>query len=269
LVQGEITRALNNNTIINGNPDSNITIQSPENLTYNKNNVSLTFTIETSITQAAHSGGFGPIFIYGVALDYDTTNVINQVINNEYRINEFPDNVLTSLTSLGNNLYAGNATLNDLQQGRNNVTVWEAEYFDMLSYAYYTAAIFSTVSFNVDSIPPNVKVLSPETTVYFTSDVPLDFTVNKTFSQVAYSLDGHDNITTAGNTTLTSLSNGAHNVTVYVTDEAGNVGVSQTVTFTIERSLSFPTVALMAIISTIIVCISIGLVLRRIKRKPQ
>ena len=58
-VQGETS---NNNTIINENPDANIVIQSPENLTYNKNNVSLSFTIETNITQAAH-GGFGPIFV--------------------------------------------------------------------------------------------------------------------------------------------------------------------------------------------------------------
>jgi len=264
IVQGETS---NSGTIVNGNPEANIIIQSPENLTYNKNNISLAFTIETSIPQAAHGSGFGPIFVYGVALDHDTSNVVNQVVSNVWGINKFPDNVLTSLTSLGNNLYAGNATLNDLSQGHHNVTVWEAAYFDMLSYTYYTGAIFSTVSFNIDSIPPHITILSPETKVYHTSDVPMDFTVNKTFSQITYSLDGHENITAVGNTTLARLSNGAHNVTVYATDLAGNIGASQTVTFTIS---TFPTTTVIVVSGTVAaVIIAVGLLVYFRRYKPK
>ena len=62
----------------------------------------------------------------------------------------------------------------------------------------------------------------------------MNFTVNKTTSQISYSLDGQQNITTTGNMTLTGLSNGLHNVTVYATDEAGNVGASQTINFTVS-----------------------------------
>ena len=259
IAQGQTS---NSTTIVNGNPDANIVIQSPDNLTYNKNNVSLSFTIETNITQAAH-GGFGPIFIYGVALDYNTSDVVNQVVSNVYGINEFPDNVLTSLTSLGNNLYAGNATLNNLSQGHHNVTVWDAVYFDMLSYTYYTAAIFSTVSFNIDSIPPSISILSPETKSYSTSNVPLDFTVNKTVSQISFSLDGHQNITIAGNKTMTGLSNGAHNVTVYVTDGAGNVGASETINFTIA---TFPTLTVAAVSGAVAIVVA-GMLVYRKKRK--
>ena len=39
----------NSNTIVNGSPDANITIQSPENMTYNVNNVTLAFTIECDV----------------------------------------------------------------------------------------------------------------------------------------------------------------------------------------------------------------------------
>ena len=201
---------------------------------------------------------------YGVALDYNTSDVVNQVVSNVYGINEFPDNVLTSLTSLGNNLYAGNATLNDLSQGNHTVTVWDAVYFDMLSYTYYTASIFSTVSFNIDSIPPSISILSPETKSYSTYNVPLNFTINKTVSQISYSLDGHQNITTTGNMTLTGLSNGAHNITVYATDDAGNVGSSQTINFSIA---AFPILTVAAVSGAIAILVAAAglLVYRRSK----
>ena len=67
--------------------------------------------------------------------------------------------------------------------------------------------------------------------IYFSSDVPLTLTVNEPVSQVTYSLDGQRNVTTAGNTTLTNLPYGEHNVTVYTTDKAGNVGASGTIHF--------------------------------------
>ena len=48
-------------------------------------------------------------------------------------------------------------------------------------------------------------------------------------------MDGQENVTVAGNTTLTNLSFGEHNVTVYATDEVGNTGASETVIFIIEK----------------------------------
>jgi len=264
MAQGQTS---NSNTIVNGSPDANITIQSPENLTYNKNNISLAFTIETSTPRGAiNVSGWGPTFIYGVALDYNISNVVSQVVNNVYQTNEFPDNVLASLTSIQNNLYAGNATLKGLSQGYHNITVWEAVYWGMISYSYYQASIFSTVSFNIDSIPPHITILSPETKVYHTSNVPLDFTVNKAVSQISYSLDGHQNITTEGNITLTRLANGLHKVTIYATDAYGNMGASQTVSFTVSKPESFPTSVVIAVI-LVAAAISVSLLIYRRHRK--
>jgi predicted membrane-bound mannosyltransferase len=55
---------------------------------------------------------------------------------------------------------------------------------------------------------------------------------------MGYSLDSQPKVQITGNTTLTGLSNGAHNLTVYAQDVAGNMGVSETVYFRVE--IPFP-----------------------------
>jgi hypothetical protein len=85
----------------------------------------------------------------------------------------------------------------------------------------------------VDSTPPSILGLSIENETFFTSDVPLNFTVNEKTKQIAYSLDGENNVTIAGNATLTDLPIGTHNITVYAWDKAGNVGASQIINFAV------------------------------------
>jgi hypothetical protein len=48
-------------------------------------------------------------------------------------------------------------------------------------------------------------------------------------------LDGYSIVTIAGNTTLTGLSNGNHNIVAYTTDLAGHVTASETIIFTISK----------------------------------
>jgi hypothetical protein len=109
-------------------------------------------------------------------------------------------------------------------------------------------------------------VLSPETKAYNVSDVPLNFIVNETFSKIAYSLDGQNNVTVNGNATLTGLPNGYHNVTVYATDEFGNTGVSKIIRFTVEVSEPFPTTLVIASVITVAV-VGVGLLFYFKKRK--
>jgi hypothetical protein len=78
---------------------------------------------------------------------------------------------------------------------------------------------------------------------YDVVDVPLNFTVSESASKLSYVLDGQDDVPIEGNTTLTGLSAGVHNVTVYAWDAAGNVGASETITFTVETFPSAPVVA--------------------------
>jgi N-acetylneuraminic acid mutarotase len=117
------------------------------------------------------------------------------------------------------------------------------------------------------STPPEIKIVSPENQKYNESSVPLIFTVNKPVNWTGYSLDGQDNVTISGNTTITDLPNGLHNVTVYARDEFDNMGASETISFSVE--VPFPTtlVAVAASAATIAVVGAVLLVyFRRRKR---
>jgi len=116
----------------------------------------------------------------------------------------------------------------------------------------------SNVYFTVDSTPPTVLVFPVENKTYDKSDVALNFTVNEPVSQIAYSLDGQVNVTIAGNTTLTGLSEGTHNLTVYATDEAGNTGASEAIYFSVEVPEPLSTTMVIAPIASVAVA-GIGL----------
>lgn len=92
-----------------------------------------------------------------------------------------------------------------------------------------------------DTVPPRISILSPESKVYNQSDVPLTFLTYEATSSMSYSLNGQDNVTITGNTTLSELPNGSHNVTVYATDLAGNNGASETIHFNVNVPEPFPT----------------------------
>ena len=80
---------------------------------------------------------------------------------------------------------------------------------------------------------PEVTIISPEEgTIYPTTSVDLIYTVNEPTKWIGYSLDGAENITLIGNTTLEKLKNGQHNLTIYAEDFAGNVG-SNTINFSV------------------------------------
>jgi N-acetylneuraminic acid mutarotase len=92
-----------------------------------------------------------------------------------------------------------------------------------------------------DITAPEIAIVSPENKTYFTTDVALDFTVNEPVSSMRYTLDG-ETFEVSGNTSLSGLAYGGHNVTVYAVDVAGNMGTSETITFsTAEEPEPFPT----------------------------
>lgn len=138
----------------------------------------------------------------------------------------------------------GGIELPALSDGTHSVTV------DLTASGFITGqnprSYSDTVCFAIDSDSPDeshsapdlapaiISNLAVENKTNFGSDVTLNFIVNGKASHVAYSLDGQDNVTIVGNTTLTGLSVGAHNLTVCAWDEAGNVGVSQAVTFVVS-----------------------------------
>jgi len=120
--------------------------------------------------------------------------------------------------------------------------------------------------FGYGTTPPVIEVVSPVKQTYNASSVSLDFMVNKPAVWMGYSLDGQDNVTINGNTTLDGLANGLHNVTVYARDELENTGTSETITFTVDAP--FPT-ALVAASTASIAIIGVGVLVYFKKRKNQ
>ncbi len=83
------------------------------------------------------------------------------------------------------------------------------------------------------TIPPKVRITSPENKTYI--DTSLAFNTNRGTEWAGYSLDNQANITIKGETLLTDLSDGSHNIVVYANDSRGNMGVSETVYFSIDK----------------------------------
>jgi N-acetylneuraminic acid mutarotase len=82
------------------------------------------------------------------------------------------------------------------------------------------------------TVAPKVEITSPENKTY--SEVTLTFTINRGTHWMGYSLDNKANVTIQGETKLSGLSQGSHNVTIYVNDSLGNMGSSNTSFFSVD-----------------------------------
>jgi hypothetical protein len=251
-----------NTTTVRGYSNAEgISFLSPENKTYTVNNLTLTFTADTGGAPAyTFIGGLGYVIYY-----YLDCNM--SIIEAE----GFPE---TSMPlSLPASYSGGNITfaLTNLSEGSHHVTVLIAVFLMGNCISYHS----STVYFTVDSIPPELVIFSPQFLHYNQSFVPLNLSVSETTSEMQYSLDGQANVTVTGNfienTTLTDLSNGIHNVTIYATDFAGNTS-NQTVNFTVAKPAEpFPTltVAVSGVIAVIAVIIASSLLYRRHQKNSR
>ena len=228
-----------------------VTIHTPSNSSSYPKNVTLTFYVTLPQTNDDKSiDGLAKIYYRGSWENKDVT---------------FTPGVL-----------GGSIDLFDVPGGNLSVTIYavgvgyvetgsdaEHNYYDRFEITGY-----STVSFFKDLVPPRITVLSPLNTTYASSEVELDFTVSEAVSQILYSLDGKENLTIAGNTTLTGLVNGEHTVTLYVADLAGNAASSKPLFFTVNSpAFPFVPVAMVAIISSILLCV--GLLVSFKKRKKE
>jgi parallel beta-helix repeat protein len=112
---------------------------------------------------------------------------------------------------------------------------------------------FNSTLYLQKTTPPEISVLSPVNQVFNESSVPLLFTVDKQAVWMGYSLNGQDNVTISGNTTITDLPNGLHNVTFYVRDEFDNMGASETIYFSVNSPEPFPITLVVATIASVVV----------------
>jgi len=120
------------------------------------------------------------------------------------------------------------------------------------------------IPFGYGTIPPEIIVSSPLNANYSSSDVALNFSINKPVNWTGYSLDGQQNVTLTGNITISNLKNGLHSLTVYANDTYGNTGASQTITFNVGKTAiatSLTTTTVLIAAPILIVCFVAGLLI--------
>ena len=206
-----------------------ITISSPINNTaYNTNRVPLTFDVTNPQSRTASY-----VTVAGVTYEDDWRKEPISVLNGAQQQPSF--NLWLS------NVPEGQHTIVINVRGMGQITN-EKE----LSYKWFFISSSATICFTVDCTAPAVLVLPPEN-VSSISEVPLNLTVNEAYSKIAYSLNGQQNVTVSGNSTIPPLPAGQNNVTFYVWDIAGNIGTSETADFTVAlapltQSEPFPAV---------------------------
>jgi N-acetylneuraminic acid mutarotase len=119
----------------------------------------------------------------------------------------------------------------------------------------YTPFGYGTPDPSYDGTAPEIAVTSPENKTYYTADVALNFTANEPVFSVHYELDGETAVEISGNTTIAGLAIGVHNVTVFGVDAAGNMGVSETISFTIAKEPETFSIRLVAAVAIVVVAV--------------
>ena len=179
----------------------------------------------------------------------------------DFYFNENPPRALSFSTSL------------DLTGGVHSVVIGVEAVTYYVSDTY-SSHPFSSVVVQAHSAPVNFTVevpkpviIAPVNKVYNETSVPLSFLIYEASSSMSYSLDGQDNVTVNGNVTLSELPNGSHNLTVYVTDQSGNIGVSETIYFTVDVSEPFSAAPVAAASAVTVAVVGVGLLVYFKKRK--
>ncbi len=144
---------------------------------------------------------------------------------------------------------AGNTTLTGLQNGTHTITINATCMVVTGPFPKYIPISSNTITFTVDTKPPKISLLLQNRT-YNQLSLPLDVLIDQPTSWIGYSLDNEANVTikgntttlnlTVGGTTLSGLTVGTHNLTVYANDSAGNMGKSDAVFFTVALPTPSP-----------------------------
>ena len=230
---------------------STISVISPQkNKVYTVNNVPL--TLSNSIT---HAGTFG---IGKQLIKYYLDGELKGQIESKLTRDSPTETFSFNLTGLSDGLHCVTVSV----QGG-------------YSYSFFDSS-FDIVYFTVDTTPPRISIWAPLPRTYNATDIPLNFIVNEPVSWMGYSLDSQANVTIIENTTLSGLSYGSHNLTVYAMDTAGNTGISDTIYFTIlvpsdptPQSEPFPTWIVAAIVIIAVVAGALLVYFVKIKKNKR
>ncbi len=134
----------------------------------------------------------------------------------------------------------------------------------LLTYSAVNEAYFP---FEYGETPPYPIIIAPSNTTYNENTISLSYTLSQSASWMGYSLDGKGNVTITGNTTLTALTIGMHNITVYAED-ANGIGASQTIHFVIadEKFSNSELVILTSVTAVVIVGAIFVIFVKKLKK---
>ena len=155
-----------------------------------------------------------------------------------------------------------------------NITARARGEFEDNSHFKYLFSLNKTSSINFSVRTNPIITFPPSQNSNFTdSSLPLNFTVDHPVSEITYCLDGQENIPISGNTTLTGLSKGQHNVTVYATDADGYNGESDTLLFNVNApefaEFSVVTLIIASVVLAVLVIACISVLVFRRKQKQN
>ncbi len=120
-----------------------------------------------------------------------------------------------------------------------------------------------------DTIPFKITNVHTIWSIEHPGQVQFNFTVAEKPLLITYSLDNQANTVVSGNFTLTNLTNGSHNVTLYVTDKSGNT-VYNTYSAKLPESLTptlFSNLIVITILGLLSIIIAMSIVLFRRPRR--
>lgn len=250
---------------------SGINITSPANTTYISNLLTLNITVRGLISPS--------IYRYIMVYSADGKNNASLPVTSTFVPVEatvtYPNGTITTAPAIIGSYYiiTGCVALPELHEGTHNITVYAAYERTNDINTNWPALILdsNTVDFTINyGIPPVISKLSLENKTYNQNNLPLNFTTDKPISWICYCLDGKTNVTITGNTTLTGIPNGSHNIVIYANDTLGNMGASEAINFNVSQKTTLQAgfVYPIAGVVTVGIIIAIVLVLKR-RTKPN
>jgi hypothetical protein len=150
-----------------------------------------------------------------------------------------------------------------IQNSQNRTFYIEAEVFGYTSYELIVEENVNSPL--LDIIPPTISISSPENKTYNLGNISLAFTVDKPTSNLWYTLDSYGKAGILRNVSLSGISEGAHNLTVYARDEVGNIA-AKTVYFSIQEPF---TTTLIAVAAIALAVLNLGLVAYYFKKRKH
>ena len=223
---------------------SAFTLHSPLNKTYNSRFLTLNLTF---------MAGLGDSYSFYYYLDGKHQGSIPFVVHNPHELHVFYK-------------ASGSTQLPELSEGAHSLAVTQLA----TTYTPHQTVRSSTAKFTIDTTMPNILSLSMENKTYDTTKVPFILTTNEPVQQIAYSLDKQANVTVVGNTTLTDLFQGSHNIIVYASDNAGKIGTSETIYFSVDVPLPTTLVIASVCVDAIIaIAVLVYFKKRRSEAKPS